>query len=421
MSKNKLIPELRFPEFLEDGEWVEKKLSSVAEIITGNTPSTLDITNYNGNNLFVSPGDISDNRYVIQTKTTLSEIGFSKTRKVKAYSILFVCIGSTIGKVAQNRFECATNQQLNSLIPFEENSSDFLYSILNFNSSQIASIAGNHAVPIINKTSFSAIRLNFPPTAKEQQKIASCLSSLDEVIAAHSQKLATLKDHKKGLMQNLFPTNSITNDELEITNVPNYRFPEFLEDGDWVEKKLGDIGDPLMCKRIFKDQTTPNPKNGISFYKIGTFGKEADSFIPIDLYKEFKSKYSFPNIGDILISASGTIGRLVVYDGLPAYFQDSNIVWLGNNENSVLNSFLFYCYSNLDWQTSDGGIIRRLYNSDLKNMSINFPKGKTEQEKIASCISSLDDLITAQMEKIAQLKLHKKGLMQGLFPRSITN
>jgi len=199
------VPKYRFPEFLEDGEWVEKSLGSIAEIITGNTPSTLDITNYNGNNLFVSPGDISDNRYVIQTKTTLSEIGFSKTRKVKAYSILFVCIGSTIGKVAQNRFECATNQQLNSLIPFEENSSDFLYSILDFNSSQIASIAGNHAVPIINKTSFSAIRLNFPPTAKEQQKIASCLSSLDDLITAQTEKIKQLKLHKKGLMQGLFP------------------------------------------------------------------------------------------------------------------------------------------------------------------------------------------------------------------------
>jgi type I restriction enzyme S subunit len=182
-----------------------EEIGSIAEIITGNTPSTLDITNYNGNNLFVSPGDISDNRYVIQTKTTLSEIGFSKTRKVKAYSILFVCIGSTIGKVAQNRFECATNQQLNSLIPFEENSSDFLYSILDFNSSQIASIAGNHAVPIINKTSFSAIRLNFPPTAKEQQKIASCLSSLDDLITAQTEKIKQLKLHKKGLMQGLFP------------------------------------------------------------------------------------------------------------------------------------------------------------------------------------------------------------------------
>jgi type I restriction enzyme S subunit len=171
-----------------------------------------------------------------------------------------------------------------------------------------------------------------------------------------------------------------------------------------------------MCKRVFKEETTSNNQNGVPFYKIGTFGRVADSYISDDLYKEYRSKYSFPNRGDILISAAGTIGRLVIYNGSPAYFQDSNIVWLGHDEGLVLNSLLFYCYSMLKWQTSDGGIISRLYNSDLKNMKIRFPKEKKEQRKIASCLSSLDDLITAQREKIDQLKLHKKGLMQGLFP-----
>jgi len=204
-KENKLIPELRFPEFENDGEWVEKTLGSIAEIVTGSTPSTSEPLYYNGTKLFVSPADINDNRYVSQTKTTLSDIGFSKTRKIKANSVLFVCIGSTIGKVAQNKFECATNQQLNSLIPYNEDSSDFLYSILDFNSTKIASIAGNHAVPLINKTSFSANKLSFPPTTIEQQKIASCLSSLDSIITAQAEKIEQLKLHKKGLMQGLFP------------------------------------------------------------------------------------------------------------------------------------------------------------------------------------------------------------------------
>jgi type I restriction enzyme S subunit len=199
--------------------------------------------------------------------------------------------------------------------------------------------------------------------------------------------------------------------------IPELRFPEFVKDGEWEERKLGDIGDPLMCKRILKEQTTTNSENAIPFYKIGTFGKVADSFIPIELYYEYKSKYSFPKQGDILISASGTIGRLVVYDGIPAYFQDSNIVWLGNDEELVLNYFLYYCYSILNWQTSDGGVIKRLYNSDLKNIQIRFPKKKFEQQKIASCLSSLDELITAHNQKLKLLKDHKKGLMQNLFPR----
>jgi type I restriction enzyme S subunit len=159
--------------------------------------------------------------------------------------------------------------------------------------------------------------------------------------------------------------------------IPELRFPEFENDREWVEKKLGTLGEPLMCKRILKEQTTTNPKNGVPFYKIGTFGKEADAYIPIGLYEEFKSKYSFPQKGDILISASGTIGRLVIYDGLPAFFQDSNIVWLGNDESLVQNIFLHHCYTKIKWQTSDGGIISRLYNSDLRNMEIHFPKNKS--------------------------------------------
>lgn len=199
--------------------------------------------------------------------------------------------------------------------------------------------------------------------------------------------------------------------------LPELRFPEFAENGEWVEKKLGKVGEPLMCKRVFKEQTTPNPKNGIPFYKIGTFGKEPDSYIPVELYEEFKSKYNFPKKGDILISASGTIGRLVVYDGVPAFFQDSNIVWLGHDEKQVTNDFLYHCYSIVNWQTSDGGVIKRLYNSDLKDISIKFPEKEKEQQKIAACLTSLDELITAHNDKLETLKGHKKGLMQNLFPQ----
>lgn len=199
--------------------------------------------------------------------------------------------------------------------------------------------------------------------------------------------------------------------------IPELRFPEFVNEAKWEEKKLGEIGEPLMCKRILKEQTTTNPKNGIPFYKIGTFGKEADAYIPIELFEDFKNKFSFPKNGDILISASGTIGRLVVYNGLPAYFQDSNIVWLGNDESMVLNSYLFHCYSTIKWQTSDGGIIRRLYNSDLKSIKIVYPNNPKEQQKIASCLSSLDELIAAHSQKLDTLKGHKKGLMQNLFPQ----
>ena len=199
------VPELRFPEYQGTKEWEEKQLGNVGKIITGSTPSTKDITNYGGDKLLVSPADISSNRYISDTKIKLSNKGFLTGRYIQANSVLFVCIGSTIGKVAQNRVECITNQQINAIVPYEAYLSDFIYSILEYKGSKIAALAGKQAVPIINKTLFSSISILMPPKQAEQQKIADCLSSLDELIEVTSQKIEILKKHKRGLMQQLFP------------------------------------------------------------------------------------------------------------------------------------------------------------------------------------------------------------------------
>lgn len=204
-AEGKNVPDLRFPEFQGTEEWKERQLGNIGEVITGNTPSTKDMTNYGGNKLFVSPADISSNRYVSDTKIKLTDKGFSAGRYIRANSVLFVCIGSTIGKVAQNKIECITNQQINVIVPYEEYLSDFIYSILEHKAPQIATLAGKQAVPIINKTLFSSISILVPPQKEEQQKIANCLFSLDELIEATSQKVEILKEHRKGLMQQLFP------------------------------------------------------------------------------------------------------------------------------------------------------------------------------------------------------------------------
>lgn len=201
------VPRLRFPEFRNLGEWKEKSISDFGEIITGSTPSTAHPEFYGGGIPFVSPADISDLRWVSDTKTTLSALGFEKTRPIKANSVLFVCIGSTIGKVTQNVRDCATNQQINSVIPNSEHSGGFVYYVLSLNAERIAKLAGIQAVPIINKTQFSAVRL-LVPEFSEQDRIANCFSSLDDFIAAQSQKIDVLMIHKKGLMEQLFPVIS---------------------------------------------------------------------------------------------------------------------------------------------------------------------------------------------------------------------
>ncbi|MBI5556667.1 MAG: restriction endonuclease subunit S [Deltaproteobacteria bacterium] len=204
-AEGETLPKLRFPEFREAGEWEPKSIGQLGEVVTGSTPSTAQPEFYGGERLFVSPADISDDRFIKKTKTTLTEPGFRETRPIKANSILFVCIGSTIGKIAQNRHECATNQQINSVIPNSENSDGFVYYALSGIADKIANLAGKQAVPIVNKSLFSSIELTVPKLP-EQDRIAICLSSLDELILAQTQKLVALKTHKKGLMQQLFPS-----------------------------------------------------------------------------------------------------------------------------------------------------------------------------------------------------------------------
>lgn len=133
-------------------------------------------------------------------------------------------------------------------------------------------------------------------------------------------------------------------------------------------KTLGEIGKVSMCKRILKNETSSI--GDIPFYKIGTFGKQADSYISKDTFEKYKTQYSYPKKGDILISAAGTIGRTVIFDGEPAYFQDSNIVWLANDESQVLNQFLFYWYQTSPWKVSTGGTISRLYNDNIAGAKV---------------------------------------------------
>ena len=155
----------------------------------------------------------------------------------------------------------------------------------------------------------------------------------------------------------------------------------------YVRVSLGDIGSICMCKRILKSQT--NTVSGVPFYKIGTFGKEANAYISQETFNEYRSKYNFPKKGDVLISAAGTIGRTVVYDGKPAYFQDSNIVWIDNDESIVLNSYLRYCYELKPWKASEGGMIPRLYNDNIAKAVIAVPSIE-EQKRVVSILDRFD-------------------------------
>ena len=195
----------------------------------------------------------------------------------------------------------------------------------------------------------------------------------------------------------------------------NYYREQLLsfEEGKVEWKTLGEIGEVRMCKRIFKDQTSD--LGNIPFYKIGTFGKTPNSYITRELFEEYKAKYSYPKVGEVLISASGTIGRAVIFDGEDAYFQDSNIVWIENDERKILNKYLFYFYQVADWNPSDGGVIKRLYNENLKKVKIPIPyaenpvKSLAEQARIVSILDKFDALTNSISEGLPlEIKLRQK-------------
>jgi len=391
----RVVPELRFPEFENNEEWKEKTLGNIAEIVTGTTPKTSESENYGGNKLFASPADISGKRYISETKKTLSEKGFSKSRVLPKNSVLFVCIGSTIGKIAQNKIECATNQQINSLIPFENHSNDFIYSLLEINSARIASLAGHQAVPLINKTDFSEILVLLPPTKAEQQKIANCLSLLDNLITAETEKLDHLKNHKKGLLQQLFPQAGETK--------PQFRFPEFEGDGEWGEKELS-IALDGKASQIAKNKLELINKGFPVYGADGLIGF-IDSFAQEDDY--------------IAIVKDGSgVGNLFYCDGKSSLLGTLNYL-ISKSEEEYKLKWLYYLLQTISFKPFiKGSGIPHIYYKDYSKLLVLIPKDPEEQQKIANCLSSADDLIEEQTAKIEALKDHKKGLMQQLFPNA---
>lgn len=193
---------------------------------------------------------------------------------------------------------------------------------------------------------------------------------------------------------------------------PKIRFKGHIN--DWKQRKLGDLGSVAMNKRIFKDETSDSGE--IPFYKIGTFGGKPDAYISRELYEEYKEKYPYPKIGDVLISASGSIGRTVVYQGEEAYFQDSNIVWL-NHDDKLVNEFLEQFYSFVTWKGLEGSTIKRLYNKTILDTDITIPK-KEEQSKIGDFFKTLDETIALYQQKLEVTKQFKQTMLKKMFPKN---
>ena len=223
------VPNLRFKEF--QGEWEKCILGDYGKVVTGNTPPTKDIENYeNGTYLWASPADLSTIKLISETKTKLSSKGFSKTRALPKGSVLVTCIGSTIGKTGMATKEMSTNQQINSIVVNDNNDNEFVYYAIQSAFPRYLSSIAVQAVPIISKSAFEMLP-NKRPCLQEQKKIGKFLSLLDERIATQNKIIDKLQSLIKGMEDNLldnplwektylrsfmqfFPTNSLSWEQL---------------------------------------------------------------------------------------------------------------------------------------------------------------------------------------------------------------
>ena len=272
------------------------------------------------------------------------------------------------------------------LVCSEEIDSRFVYHFLLSQYSFIQSHVRNGSIPRLSRTVIERMMIPVPPI-EVQHEIVRVLDNFMELTAKLTTDLIA----------------ELTARRLQYDY---YRDRLFDFSNDVPRMKLSEIGSVCMCKRILKSQT--NTKGGIPFYKIGTFGKKPDAYISQETFEEYKAKYNYPQKGDVLISAAGTIGRTVVFDGKPAYFQDSNIVWLSHDESKVLNKYLMYCYARAPWHISSGGTISRLYNDNILNAVIPVPS-LSEQQRIIDILDRFDSICSDVYEGLpAEINARQK-------------
>ena len=398
---DKQKPSIRFKGFTE--AWEQRKLGEVAEIVGGGTPSTNVSEYWDGNINWYTPAEISDQIYLESSQRKITEEGYSScsAKMLPVGTVLFTSRAG-IGKTAILSRKSCTNQGFQSIVPHKDKlDSYFVFSRSEELKRYGETVGAGSTFVEVSGKQMADMDLMLPKNITEQQIIGSYFKNLDHLITLHQRKYDKLVNVKKSMLEKMFPRDG--------KNVPEIRFSGFTE--AWEQRKLGDIGSVSMCRRIFKDQTSET--GDIPFYKIGTFGGEPDAFISTELFEEYKAKYPYPKKGDILISASGSIGRTVEFTGKKEYFQDSNIVWLNHDEH-LDNTFLKCFYNVVRWSGLEGSTIKRLYNDNILKTEISAPSIE-EQRRVGSYFTHLDNLITLHQREIEKLQNIKKSCLEKMF------
>lgn len=381
--------------------WRYEKLDDLGTIVTGATPSTNDESNYFPKEFcFVKPSDLPINGIgsLHETENYVSSKGLSVSRPLPAGSVLTTCIG-TIGKVGLLLQEGCTNQQINAVIPNNKINSRYLaYALLSIRK-QLEFIANAPVVPIINKKSFSKIHIGYPPKST-QLSIVSELDKLNELIRIKKEQL---KDYD-ALAQSIF--YEMFGDPVE-------------NEKGWEMKTLGHICEITSSKRVFANEYV---ETGVPFYRSKEVIEKSKQLpISVELYiseshyNKIKSSFGVPQIGDILVTAVGTIGKIWVVDtNEPFYFKDGNLVWLRNIKGAHCEYFrysLSYLIDEYKKVNANGAAYNALTIAKLKLMLCPLPPLSLqqsfaqkieliEQQKVAiqKTITDLETLLAARMQ-----------------------
>ena len=390
-------PNLRFPAFT--GEWEEKKLGEVCEVKRGVRVTRRDLK--------------EDGKYPVFQNTD-KPLGFYDFSNVKANNP-FVIIGGSAGLIGFCKTDfwaaddCVTFGDSDTINKY------FLYSTLLLHNMGIKNFVRGGNIPRIERVALERLQISFPSPA-EQQKIASCLSAMDDLIAAQAEKVEALKEKKTGLMQQLFPQPGET--------TPRLRFPEFK--GEWEVKNLGEVCDSILVGFPFKREDITDDASGhpiLRAFSIGEgiirHGKDYDKYYPYDAEK--LKKYEVRK-GDIVISMDGSVGKNIA---MVSEKEERNLLIQRVARLRITNYPIHLIFQQIisqrfkDYAAGEkkGAVIAHISQKQIELFPIYVPDSPAEQEKIASCLSTLDDQIAAETEKLTALKDYKKGLMQQLFPQ----
>jgi len=388
--------------------WDAPHVREIGRVITGSTPRTDTPLYYGGPFPFVSPGDLAETKYVCRSEKTLSEEGFASCRPIPEGGILFTCIGSTIGKMAIAGRSLATNQQINAIVVSEAASAEYVYYALLQLSPKVRLLAGEQAVPIINKREFSSFRIPMPPVI-EQERIAEVLSAWDKAIGNCELLIMNYELLKKGLMQQLL-TGRLRFPEFEPRSTRKEISKSTLSEG-WRMFEFSEFAE------LRREQINPQThKQDFMCVELEHLDQRSGRLVGCTSSKMQASTKNRFQKGDILF------GKLRPY--LRKFWHCdregvcSTEAWVIKAKNSkCISRYLFYIVQEDRFVSAanitSGSKMPRADWTFVSKQPFGIP-GLSEQNKIASCLSSVDRDIELLTQKHDRLQEQKKGLMQKL-------